>query len=71
MSPRVSARKAAPGHKKETGVDKKRRIANNRRAKHVAQCYVIPGVVLLLLALVAAFFYMYGFGGIAKKLHGK
>lgn len=68
MPARVSAKKTAPGQKKETGVDKKRRIANNRKAKQVAQSYIIPGLALLLLGLVALFFYLYGFGGIAKKL---
>lgn len=71
MAPSASARKLPPGQKKETSVDKKKRIANNRKAKQIAQSYIIPALIAILLAVVVTFFYLYGFGGVAKKIPAK
>jgi hypothetical protein len=67
MPSKVSVRKV-PGQKKETAADKRRRIASNKKAKEIAFNYIIPGIILILLGVAALFFYLYGFGGIQKKL---
>lgn len=57
---KVAAGKGAT--KREHAPEKRRRVAANRKAKEDAVKYVVPGLVVLFLAIAIFFLYQYGLG---------
>ena len=55
------------GLRKETAVEKKRRVMANKQAKQLAQNCILPALAAIVLVIAFTFFYLYGFGGSSKK----